>query len=167
MANVNKVILIGRLTRDPKTRTFGNGGKVVQFGFAVTSKKKNQQTGQWDDHPMFIDCKAFKNSEFNMTADLIEQNLRKGQQVYLDGKLEFEQWDDKTTGQKRSKHVLIVDNMQYLEPRQDGGGAPARSYGSGSAPAARPAAANYYPADDDGPPSSGGGSSGADEDIPF
>ena len=60
MATVNKVILIGRLTREPESRSFANGGKVVKFGFAVTNKKKNQQTGQWEDVPMFIDCRSFR-----------------------------------------------------------------------------------------------------------
>src|SRR5580692_11806621 len=121
MANVNKVMLIGRLTRDPEMRTFSNGGKVANFGFAVSNRRKNQQSGQWEDYPMFIDCKAFNRGEFGKTADLIEQYLHKGNQAFLEGKLDFEQWDDKTTGAKRSKHVLIVDNVQFLE-RKDGGG---------------------------------------------
>jgi single-strand DNA-binding protein len=121
MANVNKVILVGRLTRDPETRTFANGGKVAAFGFAVTNRKKNQSTGQWEDDPMFIDCKVFNRGENGQQADRVQQTLHKGNQVFLEGHLVFEQWDDKQSGQKRSKHVLVVDNFQYLEPRQDGG----------------------------------------------
>jgi len=167
MANLNKVMLIGRLTRDPETRAFPNGGKVVYFGFAVTNKKKNQSTGQWEDDPMFIDAKIFGRSDNTRQADLVEQSLRKGQQVYLEGKLVLEQWDDKQSGQKRSKHTLVIDNFQFLEPRQEGGGG-GSSYGqrARSAPvSAGPSDGGY---DDADPGMNGPGpSANAPEDIPF
>ena len=122
MANLNKVMLIGRLTRDPEVRVFGNGGKVANFGFAVNNRRKNQQTGQWEDEPVFLDCEAFNRGEFGKTADLIEQYLRKGYQAYIEGHLKLDQWNDKTTGDKRSKIKIVVDNVQFLEPRRDGGG---------------------------------------------
>jgi single-strand DNA-binding protein len=122
MANVNKVFLIGRLTREPESRAFANGGKVTNFGFAANNRRKNQQTGQWEDEPMFIDCKVFNRGEMGKKADLAQQYLHKGHQTFLEGHLVLEQWDDKQTGQKRSKHVLYVDEFQFLEPRQDGGG---------------------------------------------
>src|ERR1700682_1366682 len=122
MANLNKVMLIGRLTRDPEARTFANGGKVTKFGFAVNNSKKNPQTGQWEDVPVFLDCEAFNRGDNGTLADRIETTLRKGQQIYIDGHLRFDQWDDKTTGQKRSALKIVVDNFQYLERREDGGG---------------------------------------------
>src|SRR5579871_2320022 len=122
MANVNKVILIGRLTRDPEVRTFSTGGKVAKFGFAVTNRKKNAQTGQWEDVPMFIDCEAYNRGEFGKQADLVEQYLGKGRQVYLEGRLELDQWEDKNGGGKRSKHKLVVENVQFLDSKQDGAG---------------------------------------------
>jgi single-strand DNA-binding protein len=127
MANVNKVILVGRLTRDPECRTFQNGGKVAAFGFAVSNRKKNAQTGQWEDEPMFLDCKAFNRGDFGKLADTIEQYLKKGSQAYLEGKLHLETWDDKATGAKRSKHVLYVDMMQMLDTRDRGAGGPSRA----------------------------------------
>jgi len=129
MANVNKVIFVGRLTRDPECRTFTNGGKVAKFGFAVTNRRKNSQTGQWEDEPMFIDCEAFNRGEFGKLADTVEQYLKKGSQVYLEGRLHLDQWDDKTTGQKRSKHKLVVENMQMLETRADAQARTARGTG--------------------------------------
>jgi single-strand DNA-binding protein len=160
MANVNKVILIGRLTRDPETRTFSNGGKVAKFGFAVSNRKKNSQTGQWEEVPMFIDCEAFNRGDYGKTADLVEQYLNKGKQVYLEGRLELDQWDDKNTGQKRSKHKLVVENMQFLDGgRQEGGeGEGGRPMSRASAPASRPAA--YQPADE-------APAGGSDSEIPF
>jgi single-strand DNA-binding protein len=166
MANLNKVMLIGRLTRDPEVRTFTNGGKVAAFGFAVNNRRKNQQTGQWEDEPCFIDCKVFNRGENGQQADRVEQTLRKGQQVFLEGHLVFETWNDKNTGDKRSALKVVVDNFQYLERRDDGGtgegGArPARTV----APAARKPAA--YPSDEfnEGSPEPQAAEGG--EDIPF
>jgi single-strand DNA-binding protein len=166
MANLNKVMLIGRLTRDPEVRTFTTGGKVAKFGFATTNRKKNPSTGQWEDDPMFIDVSVFNRGEFGKQADLVEQSLRKGHQVFLEGHLVLEQWDDKQTGQKRSKHVLVVDNFQFLERREEGGG-----YQRGAATGQRPAMASAPTGeggyDEPQPPLQGGTGGGAEEDIPF
>src|SRR5205823_13824552 len=103
------------------------------FGFAVNNRKKNAQTGQWEDEPVFLDCEAFNRGEFGKTADLIEQYLHKGYQAYIEGHLKLDQWNDKTTGDKRSKLKIVVDNVQFLEPRKDGQG-PAPSRRQESAP---------------------------------
>jgi single-strand DNA-binding protein len=118
MANLNKVMLIGRLTRDPETRTFANGGKVAKFGFAVNNRRKNSTTGQWEDEPVFIDVDAFNRGETGKQADLVEQYLRKGQQVFIEGHLKLDQWEK--DGQKRSRLHVVADNFQFLEPRTDG-----------------------------------------------
>jgi len=121
MANLNKVMLIGRLTRDPEVRMFANGGKVAKFGFAVNNRRKNPQTGVWEDEPVFLDCEAFNRGETGNRADLVEQHLRKGNQVFLEGHLQLDQWTGQD-GQKRSKIKVVVDNLQFLEPRPEGGG---------------------------------------------
>jgi single-strand DNA-binding protein len=133
MANLNKVMLIGRLTRDPETRVFANGGKVAKFGFAVNNRRRNSQTGQWEDEPVFVDVSAFNRESGRQLADLVEQSLRKGQQVFLEGHLVFEQWTDKRDGSKRSALRVVLDNLQFLEPRADGGGEGGR-YQRGPAP---------------------------------
>ena len=69
MANLNRVTLIGRLTRDPEVRSFANGGKVAKFGFAVNNRKKNQQSGQWEDEPVFLNCEAFNRGDSGTLAD--------------------------------------------------------------------------------------------------
>jgi single-strand DNA-binding protein len=174
MADVNKVILIGRLTRDPEMRTFGNGGKVAAFGFAVGSRRKNQQTGQWEDgETMFIDCEAFNKGDFGHLAETVERFLRKGSQAYLEGRLRLDQWDDKTTGAKRSKHKLTVDVMQMLDGRQGGGGDGGE--GGGNRPARTGAPAAQRPAAYTGEDEYGGGGSGPEptatagggDEIPF
>jgi len=159
MANVNKVIFVGRLTRDPECRTFSNGGKVAKIGFAVTNRRKNSQTGQWEDEPMFIDCEAFNRGENGKLADIIEQYLRKGSLVYLEGRLHLDQWDDKATGAKRSKHKLVVDQMQMLDTRQDGAGR--------SGPRAGPPAESYNESFGESEPPAAPPAAGANEDIPF
>ncbi len=63
MANLNKVLLIGRMVEDPKTVNFSNGGRVAKFGFAVNNRKKNQSTGQWEDDPVFIDVEAYNRED--------------------------------------------------------------------------------------------------------
>lgn len=173
MANLNKVILIGRLTRDPETRAFANGGMVASFGFAVTNRRKNSQTGQWEDDPMFIDAEAFNRGEFGKLADIVRDRCRKGSQVMIEGKLHLDRWDDKTTGQKRSKHKIVVDNLQLLDPRT-GGGDPMGGGGGGDeemdAPPRPPANRGSF-----GPPPKTGGSRppveqddhGDQGDIPF
>src|SRR6187200_3095789 len=100
MANLYKVMLIGRLTRDPEVRIFANGGKVAKFGFAVNNRRKNQQTGQFEDEPVFIDVDAFNRGEFGKLADNVEHYLHKGNQVFLEGHLKLDQWTTQD-GQKR------------------------------------------------------------------
>ena len=119
MAAFNKVILVGRLTRDPETRSFSNGGMVAKFGFAVSNRKKNAQTGQYEDAPMFIDCEAFNRGEFGKTADVVRDYCRKGSQILVEGRLELDEWTDKTTGAKRQKHKIVVDGVQLLDKKQD------------------------------------------------
>src|SRR5262249_15285719 len=103
MANLNKVMLIGRLTRDPEVRAFPNGGKVAAFGFAVNNRRKNAQTGQWEDEAVFLDVEAFnpRGDQGRRLADLVEQHMRKGHQFFLEGHLRLDQWTDKNDGQKR------------------------------------------------------------------
>jgi single-strand DNA-binding protein len=143
MANLNKVMLIGRLTRDPEVRTFSTGGKVTAFGFAVTgTRKKNAQTGQWENEPCFLDIKAFNSGYENgrKLADLCEQYLHKGDQAYIEGHLVLEQWEK--DGQKRSAVKVILDGVEFLQPKAQGG----MNDGSGmSRPAAARQPANNAP----------------------
>jgi single-strand DNA-binding protein len=119
MANLNRVSLIGRLTMDPEVRQFSNGGKVAKFGFAVNNRKKNQQKGQWEDEPVWLNCEAFNRGENGTLADRIEKSCRKGSQLYLEGHLQLDQWTTQQ-GEKRQQLKIVVDQLQTLDPRQDG-----------------------------------------------
>lgn len=117
MATLNKVMLIGRLTRDPETQSLQTGTRKTHFGFAVGRSKKNPQTGQWenDPNPLFIDCEVFARPDSRRdVGGMIQQYCRKGDQLYIEGRLQLDQWDDKTTGAKRSKHKVIVENIEFL-----------------------------------------------------
>jgi len=162
MANLNKVMLIGRLTRDPEVRMFPNGGKVAQIGFAVNNRKKNSQSGQWEDEPVFLDVEAFNRGEFGKLADLCEQYLRKGHQAFIEGHLKLDQWTSQD-GQKRSKLKIIVDNVQFLEPRGEGGPRPL----SPSAAPRRPSGPGGDDFDSPEPPMDPPPPGRTDEDIPF
>src|ERR1700719_266834 len=133
MANLNKVMLIGRLTRDPEVRAFSTGGKVAKFGFAVNNRRKNSQTGEWEDEPVFMDVDAFNRGDFGKLGDRVEQYLRKGQQIFIEGHLKLDQWTSQD-GQKRSRLFVVMDNFQFLDPRQEGG----MSEGGGRAPRSAP-----------------------------
>jgi single-strand DNA-binding protein len=170
MANLNKVMLIGRLTRDPEVRTFSNGGKVAKIGFAVNHRKRNQQTGQWEDEPVFLDIDEFNLETGRKLADLVEQYLRKGNQVYIEGNLVLDQWTDKD-GQKRSKLKIVLQDLQFLEPKGDGatGEMGARAPRASAPAAPRKTEPNYsngggYGGYDEPSP---GPSNGNEDDIPF
>jgi len=164
MANLNKVILIGRLTRDVETRSFPSGGMVAKFGFAVTNRRKNAQSGQWEDEPMFIDVEVFNRGENGKLADLVRDRCRKGSQILIEGKLHLDQWEK--DGQKRSKHKLVADSIQLLDPRpQDGTGGPAAG---GRSTGGSRSGGGYSGPDDGGDEYGGGGDSGSGGDgIPF
>ncbi len=112
-------MLIGRLTRDPEVKMFANGGKLTKFGFAVNNKRKNSQTGQYEDDPVFLDVEAINRGETGRTADLCEQ-LRKGSQVFIEGHLKLDQWTA-TDGSKRSKIGVVVDTFQFLDQKPKDG----------------------------------------------
>jgi single-strand DNA-binding protein len=178
MANLNRVQLIGRLTRDPELKTFAGGGAVCNMGFAVNNRKKNQQTGEWEDEPVWIDLKAFDRDTGRKLATLCNQYLKKGHLAYVEGRLTLEQWEDRNGGGKRQALRVIVEDVQFLE-KKEGGGEGGQGYGGGQrqqqprqqqparpAPAPAPAAGGYDPNYQTGYANNGGGG-GADDDIPF
>jgi single-strand DNA-binding protein len=151
MAHLNKVMLIGRLTDNPEPpRTLPNSGStVVKFRFAAGRSRKNPQTGQWenDPNPLYIDCEAFTRPDDRRNlVDLISRYCQKGSQLFIEGRLQLDTWEDKNNpGQKRSKHKVVVERFEFLDRAPGGGGdeagaemdAPARGgYGNrGGAPA--------------------------------
>ena len=144
MANYNKVILVGNLTRDPQMSYLPSQTPVVEFGIAVNRRWRGQD-GQNREETCFIDCTAFGKQ-----AETLNQYMSKGRPVLVEGRLQYDTWEGKD-GTKRSKHRVVVERFQFLG---QGGGPAARNEAAGASQA-------YSPP---GPPNQyeeGG------EDIPF
>ena len=107
MANVNKVILIGNLTRDPQLSYTTNQTAVVDFGLA-TNRKWTGQDGSQKEETCFVDCRAFGKQ-----AETINKYLTKGRLVFIEGRLTFDSWTSQD-GTKRSKHRVTVETFQFL-----------------------------------------------------
>lgn len=119
--SVNKVFLMGNLTRDVEMRSLPSGMSVGNFGLAVNERYKDRD-GNWQDRANFIDCEIFGNR-----ADALARYLSKGSPVFVEGKLRLDQWQDQQ-GNKRSKLKVVVDNFEFVGGgRGDGGGGSAGS----------------------------------------
>jgi len=123
MASLNKVMLIGNLTRDPELRVTPKGTAICQFGLAINRTFKDE-TGATRDEVTFVDVEAW-----NKQGETIAKYCTKGKPLFIEGRLKLESWDDKTTGQKRSKMKIVLEHFQFLGGRDDapaggGGGRP-------------------------------------------
>ncbi len=148
MASVNKVILLGNLTRDPEVRYTSKGLAVADFGLAV-NRCYTSDSGEKREESTFVDIRVW-----GKTAELARQYLTKGRQVYIEGRLQFETWDDKQTGQKRSKLRVVGETIQFLGASQEGQArrVPSAPHGAAGRPtrrAASPAATLPATADED------------------
>jgi single-strand DNA-binding protein len=113
MASMNKVYLVGNITRDPDMRKTNSGTSVCEFGIAVNERVKGQD-GQYIDKPVFVSLTAW-----SQTADFICQYLQKGSPVLVEGRLQLDQWQDRDTGEKRSKLKVVADRVQSLASKKD------------------------------------------------
>ncbi len=116
MANLNKVMLIGNLTRDPEVRYTPKGTAVAEIGVAV-NRRFTAENGDKREETTFVDVTLW-----GRTAELAGEYLRKGRSVYIEGRLQLDSWDDKQTGQKRSKLRVVCEEMQFLGGREGGAG---------------------------------------------
>lgn len=127
MGNLNKVMLIGRLTRDPEVTEFKNGGKVANLGFAVHNRRKNTHTGEWEETPVWLNMKAYNHEHGRKLADLAAR-LHKGRQVFVEGHLVLEQWTGKEDGTRHSKLFVYVDAVEFLGEKPPEEGDPALTH---------------------------------------
>ncbi|MBC7979459.1 MAG: single-stranded DNA-binding protein [Armatimonadetes bacterium] len=116
MANLNKVMLIGNLTRDPELRHTPKGSAVADLGVAV-NRKIQDGNGGWKDETTFVDVTVWGSS-----AENAQKYLTKGRGVFIEGRLQMDTWDDKATGQKRSKLKVVADTLQFLPDGKSGPG---------------------------------------------
>jgi len=151
MASFNKVILVGNLTRDPELRYTPKGTAIAKIGLAV-NRVWTSESGEKKEEVTFVDVDVF-----GRTAENVGQYMRKGRPILIEGRLRLDQWDDKQTGQKRSRLGVVAETVQFLGSPTGGSSdgaapAPARQRPAATAPAAEPV-------EGDGPPES--------DDVPF
>ena len=183
MPNLNKVQLMGNITRDPEVRYTPKGTAVTDISLAI-NRSYSGDDGQRHEETTFVDI-----TFWGRQAEIIGEYMKKGRPLYVEGRLQLDSWEDKTTGQQRSRLKVVGDNFQFLGSREDGGGGGGSSRGGGqsyggssqggssgdddfdnhgSEPArSQPQASR--PAQVSPPPSSGGYQDGPieDDDIPF
>jgi single-strand DNA-binding protein len=144
--DINRVTLVGRLTRDPELRHLPSGSPVLQMGLAVNGRQRDD-AGNWTDKPNFFDVKVFGNQ-----AEMLSQHLVKGRRVGIDGRLDWSSWEAQD-GTKRSKVEVVAFQVQFLDSRGESGGE-----------------SQYIPSSDVAPDQSDfakAGAAAADDDIPF
>lgn len=131
--SINRVNLTGNLIRAAELRHSGAGTAVLSFSVAVNDRRRNQQTGEWEDCPNFVDCVMFGNR-----AEAVGRYLAKGAKVAVEGKLRYSSWmkDD----ERRSKLEVVVDELEFMSRRADAAQAPAAQ----AAPAQPAATADLY-----------------------
>lgn len=113
MANLNRVMLIGRLTRDPESRSTNSGSNVVSFGMAVNRVYMRRDSGEKVEETCFVDCEAWGRQ-----GETIAKYMSKGRQLFIEGRLKFDSWE--RDGQRRSKLSVVVENFQFLGDRGEG-----------------------------------------------
>ena len=126
---LNRVLLAGNLTRDPQVRFVSTDRAVASFGLAINRRYKTAD-GQPKEETTFVDVEAW-----GRTAELVGQYLTKGRSCFIEGRLRLDSWEDKKDGQKRSKLVVVADNVQFLDSNRDrgqGGAAPGAPAGEGA-----------------------------------
>lgn len=148
MANFNRVILAGLLTRDPELRYTPNGTAIANLGLAINRSWKDD-AGNKKEEVTFVDITAFGKQ-----AETIGQYFKKGRPILIEGRLKLDQWEDKTTHQKRSKLAVVLESFSFLDYADKTGAPPA---GTASAPAPT----NQAPPESAPPPAP------SDDDVPF
>ncbi len=113
--SVNKVILLGNVGKDPEIKATASGTVVATFSIA-TSERFKDKTGNWQDRTEWHNLVAYQR-----TAEIIRDYVKKGNKLYVEGRLQTSSWDDKTTGQKKYKTEIIVNDLSLLSGRGEGG----------------------------------------------
>jgi len=121
--SINRVILVGNLTRDPELRALPSGTSVCSLRLAVNDRIKDKNTGQWTDYANYFDVTVF-----GQQAERYAEWLGKGRQIAVDGRLRWSEWQTQD-GQKRSKVEIIADNVQFIGPREGGQSSGSKSSG--------------------------------------
>jgi single-strand DNA-binding protein len=144
MPNLNKVMLMGNLTRDPEIKYTPKGTAIADIGLAV-NRNYTTESGEKREEVTFIDVTLW-----GRVAEIVGEYCKKGRPLFVEGRLQLDTWDDKATGQKRSKIKVVGENIQLLGSREGGAGGPPTGEPQSAPPARRaPSAPPRPPADPD------------------
>lgn len=159
MANLNKVMLIGRLTRDPETRHLPSGQSVTTFGLAVNRTYRKKDSDEKVEETTFIDVDAW-----GQTGEVFARYMKKGRQAYIEGRLKLDSWEK--DGQKQSKLKVVMEEFQFLDSTAGGGGGGGGGSGGGGGYGGEaPRSATRRPAP--APAAAPDDNASFDNDIPF
>ena len=163
MPALNKVLLMGNLTRDPELRVTPKGTPICQFGLAINRQFK-LDSGETREEVLFVDIEAWGKQ-----GETIAKYCTKGRPLYVEGRLRLDQWEDKNTKEKKSRMKVVLEQFQFLGDSRGGGGA--GGGGASSAAASNDVDQTATPERHSPPPRAGGAKPGStenlDEDVPF
>ena len=145
MSSYNKVILMGNLTRDPEVRYANSGTAIVKFGLAVNRRYQDSE-GNWAEEPTFVDI-----TFFGKRGEAFARFHTKGKSAFIEGHLRLDNWEDKQSGQKRSKLYVVADNWEFVGGNREGGGGGGGGGGGASSYGSAPRS-NYEPVEVDDTP---------------
>jgi len=137
MASYNRVVLMGHVTREIELKYTQGGMAVVEIGLAMNEKRKNA-AGEWIDEAVFVDVTLW-----GKTAEICGEHVQKGQQILIEGRLRLDTWQDRNTGEKRSKLKVTGDKLVFVGSKRDGGSAPADEGYRPNAASPNPPATQY------------------------
>lgn len=160
MANLNKVLLIGRLTRDPETRSTQSGSSVTQIGLAVNRTYTRKNSGERVEETCFVDVEAW-----GRTGETIQRYMSKGRQIFIEGRLKFDSWE--RDGQRRSKLSVVCENFQFIDSQGGGGGNRGDGGGYENAGSSGRSSGQGAPVGSGGGGGNDAGGYSDDDDIPF
>lgn len=157
---VNKVMLLGNVGKDPEIRASGGGMTIASFSLATADRAKDQ-SGQWVDKTEWHNLVAF-----GRTAEIVRDYVKKGSQLFIEGKIQTRSWDDKESGQKKYRTEILVNDMSLLGGRGEGGSGGGGSYerSSGGYSGSKSSSSSYSQA---APANDYADQGITDEDIPF
>ena len=164
MPSLNKVFLMGNLTRDPELRVTPKGTPICQFSLAINRKFK-MESGESREEVIYVDIEAWGKQ-----GETIAKYVTKGRPLFVEGRLRLDQWEDKNTKEKRSRMKVVLEQFEFLGDGRGGGGGGGGAAGPGGAPASSDVDQTASP-ERHSPPARGGAKPGAqenlDEDVPF
>lgn len=160
MLELNKVLLVGNLTRDPELKYLPSGTAIADLRLAINRRVFDRNAGERKDETLFIDVTAWEKS-----AEFCKNYLQKGRAIFVEGRLKMDTWEDKQSGQSRSKISVVAERIQFADSKSQGG--EGGGYGGGAGESAPSYAERPAPAANAGPAAPKAAPGNTEDDLPF